>query len=198
MEMNRYRKQGIYGLSSNNAVEFVLGCIFHAPSEFRPFIASVLFPALSVAIPDAATSLLSACSTIQQRSMLHGIGIALGICDLLEDYHSICIAPGPEIPLYSEETIEGIEQGGGNSVYIGGSEMSAAKTFIKNNITVSKLSVAGDSQHGGHKVQYNECDEPLVIVTALNEKANIRKRKVKSAEQSEHVEPLNQITNIRK
>ncbi|GFQ03122.1 hypothetical protein PHJA_002456000 [Phtheirospermum japonicum] len=71
---------------------FVLDCLSHLPNEFCSFAADVLVSGLQSFIKDAPSTILTECKKIEQRIMLHEVGISLGIVEWVNDYRSFCSA----------------------------------------------------------------------------------------------------------
>ncbi|GFY81619.1 histidine kinase-, DNA gyrase B-, and HSP90-like ATPase family protein [Actinidia rufa] len=69
------------------AVKFFIDCLCHFPVEFRPFAADILLSGLRSVIKDASSVILGKCKQIEQRLMLHDIGLSLGIVEWIDDYH---------------------------------------------------------------------------------------------------------------
>ena len=69
------------------AARFVLDCLEHTPSEFRLFSAEILMSGLRSSTKDASAIMLHECQRNEQRIMLHGIGLSLGIVEWINDYN---------------------------------------------------------------------------------------------------------------
>lgn len=67
---------------------FVLDCLGHLPAEFHSFASDLLLSGMQSVFKDAASAILCECSNIEQRFMLHEIGLSLGISEWINDYHS--------------------------------------------------------------------------------------------------------------
>ncbi|XP_078441765.1 histidine kinase-, DNA gyrase B-, and HSP90-like ATPase family protein [Wolffia australiana] len=72
---------------ANIAAKFVLDCLEQMPSEFHSFAADILMSGLRCSIKDAPRIMLQECKRTEQRTMLHGIGLSLGIVEWIEDYN---------------------------------------------------------------------------------------------------------------
>ncbi|KAL2469414.1 Histidine kinase [Abeliophyllum distichum] len=70
------------------ASTFILDCLSYLPLEFCSFAADVLLAGLQYFVKDASSAILTACNQIEQRLMLHEVGISLGIVEWANDYHS--------------------------------------------------------------------------------------------------------------
>ncbi|XAR62555.1 hypothetical protein NMG60_11017357 [Bertholletia excelsa] len=72
------------------ASRFVIDCLSHLPAEFRAFAADVLLSGLNSVIQDAPSAIIGECRQIDQRLMLHDVGLSLGVVEWIDDYHSFC------------------------------------------------------------------------------------------------------------
>lgn len=72
------------------ASRFFIDCIGHLPAEFRTFASDVLLSGLRSVIKDASSAILAECKQIEQRLMLHDVGLSLGIVEWIDDYHAFC------------------------------------------------------------------------------------------------------------
>ncbi|KAJ0093916.1 hypothetical protein Patl1_26033 [Pistacia atlantica] len=75
------------------ASRFVLDCLSYLPSEFHGFAADVLLFGLRSIIKDAPSAILSECNQIEERVMLHEVGLSLGIVEWIHDYREFCSTP---------------------------------------------------------------------------------------------------------
>ncbi|KAK6161733.1 hypothetical protein DH2020_005114 [Rehmannia glutinosa] len=71
---------------------FVLDCLSYLPIEFCSLAANVLISGLQSLIKDVPSAILTECKQIEQRLMLHEVGISLGIVERVNDYRSFCSA----------------------------------------------------------------------------------------------------------
>ncbi|KAK6161744.1 hypothetical protein DH2020_005125 [Rehmannia glutinosa] len=71
---------------------FVLDCLSYLPIEFCSLAANVLISGLQSLIKDVPSAILTECEQIEQRLMLHEVGISLGIVEWVNDYRSFCSA----------------------------------------------------------------------------------------------------------
>lgn len=67
---------------------FVLDCLGNLPAEFHSFASDVLLSGMQSVFKDAASAILCECSTMEQRVMLHEVGLSLGISEWINDYHA--------------------------------------------------------------------------------------------------------------
>ncbi|PKA63942.1 hypothetical protein AXF42_Ash004952 [Apostasia shenzhenica] len=65
---------------------FILDCLQYHPSEFWTFTADILVSAFQFFNRDAPMLILNRCKGVNERIMLHEIGLALGIVEWIEDY----------------------------------------------------------------------------------------------------------------
>nr|DAD23986.1 TPA_asm: hypothetical protein HUJ06_025449 [Nelumbo nucifera] len=72
------------------ASRFILECLSYLPSEFRSLGVDILFLGLRSVTKNAALAILHECKNIDQRLMLHDLGLSLGILEWIEDYHAFC------------------------------------------------------------------------------------------------------------
>ncbi|KAL5542662.1 hypothetical protein UlMin_010372 [Ulmus minor] len=82
---------------------FVLDCLCYLPAEIRGFAADVLLSGMQSVIKDAASAILRECSQIDQRLMLHEVGLLLGIVEWIDD-HRVFYSNGTAGLFLSEES----------------------------------------------------------------------------------------------
>nr|XP_011462802.1 PREDICTED: uncharacterized protein LOC101296952 isoform X3 [Fragaria vesca subsp. vesca] len=66
---------------------FFLDCLGYLPAEFRSFAADVLFSGMRSVFKQAASAILDESNQIEQRLILHEVGLSLGIVEWISDYH---------------------------------------------------------------------------------------------------------------
>ncbi|KAM5569559.1 protein NO VEIN-like [Rosa sericea] len=66
---------------------FFLDCLGYLPAEFRSFAADVLLSGMRSVFKHAASAILDECIQIEQRLILHEVGLSLGIVEWISDYH---------------------------------------------------------------------------------------------------------------
>ncbi|OVA05273.1 protein of unknown function DUF3883 [Macleaya cordata] len=71
------------------ASRFILDCLVYLPSEFCCFAADIFLSGLRSFTKDAPLAILRECTQINQRMMLHDIGLSLGIMEWIGDYHTL-------------------------------------------------------------------------------------------------------------
>ncbi|KAK2993282.1 hypothetical protein RJ640_022121 [Escallonia rubra] len=103
MEMERNEGQKFSNLISksnksesrvNKAVhvasKFILHCLDCLPVEFRAFAADILLSGLRSVLKEAPSAILNECEEMEQRLMVHDIGLSLGIVEWINDFHAFC------------------------------------------------------------------------------------------------------------
>ncbi|OVA05274.1 protein of unknown function DUF3883 [Macleaya cordata] len=70
------------------ASRFILDFLGYLPSEFCSFAADIFLSGLRSFTKDAPVAILRECTRINQRMMLHDIGLSLGIREWIGDYHT--------------------------------------------------------------------------------------------------------------
>ncbi|XP_021895218.1 LOW QUALITY PROTEIN: uncharacterized protein LOC110812694 [Carica papaya] len=94
-----------HSIKRNEAVSitsrFVLDCLVHIPLEFCSFAADVLLSGLRSVVKDAPLVILSECNLLEQRVMLHEVGLTLGIGEWIDDYVAFRSAVNANMLLYS-------------------------------------------------------------------------------------------------
>ncbi|KAH7429492.1 hypothetical protein KP509_09G052400, partial [Ceratopteris richardii] len=73
------------------ALEFVLEFFVSLPSEFLMFASSIVLPVLCSIIPDAAAAMLNICSSYEQMTRLHEVGLCLGIPEWIKDFQMLLV-----------------------------------------------------------------------------------------------------------
>ncbi|CAI9778566.1 unnamed protein product [Fraxinus pennsylvanica] len=69
------------------ASRFILDCLGYLPIEFCSFAADILLAGLKCFVRNAPSAILSECEKIEQRLMLHEVGISLNVVEWIGDYH---------------------------------------------------------------------------------------------------------------
>ncbi|KAI3459682.1 hypothetical protein Pfo_016345 [Paulownia fortunei] len=69
---------------------FILDCLSYLPIEFCSFAADVLIAGLQSFVNDVPVAILTECKQIEQRLMLHEVGMSLGLMEWVHDYQSFC------------------------------------------------------------------------------------------------------------
>ncbi|KAL6971001.1 hypothetical protein U1Q18_030682 [Sarracenia purpurea var. burkii] len=87
LKNNFYRSKSTVQEAAAVAARFFIDCVGHFPTEFRSFAADVLLSGLQSVIKDAPSGILAECKQIEQRLMLHDVGLSLGMVEWIEDYH---------------------------------------------------------------------------------------------------------------
>ncbi|CAJ1939132.1 unnamed protein product [Sphenostylis stenocarpa] len=68
---------------------FVLDCLGYLPDEFHSYASDVLLSGMQSVIKNATSAILHECSNIEQRLMLHEVGLSLGISEWINDYQAL-------------------------------------------------------------------------------------------------------------
>ncbi|KAM3327141.1 protein NO VEIN isoform X1 [Capsicum chacoense] len=71
------------------ASRFILDCLGYLPVEFCHFAADILLAGVQPFVKDAPLAILAECERIEQRLMLHRVGMSLGIVEWVEDKHKL-------------------------------------------------------------------------------------------------------------
>ncbi|XP_006360949.1 uncharacterized protein [Solanum tuberosum] len=71
------------------ASRFILDCLGYLPVEFCHFAADILLTGVKPFVKDAPSAILDECERIDQRLMLHRVGMSLGIVEWVEDKHKL-------------------------------------------------------------------------------------------------------------
>ncbi|KAK3004441.1 hypothetical protein RJ639_020203 [Escallonia herrerae] len=72
------------------ASKFILHCLDCLPVEFRAFAADILLSGLRSVLKEASSAILNECEEMEQRLMVHDIGLSLGIVEWINDFHAFC------------------------------------------------------------------------------------------------------------
>ncbi|KAK9682468.1 hypothetical protein RND81_10G075900 [Saponaria officinalis] len=67
-----------------------IDCLAFLPSEFRCFAADVLVSGSRSLFKDVTAAALLQCDTIEERFMLHEVGLSLGLVEWIDDHFSLC------------------------------------------------------------------------------------------------------------
>ncbi|KAH0635064.1 hypothetical protein KY289_038096 [Solanum tuberosum] len=68
---------------------FILDCLGYLPVEFWHFAADILLAGVQPFVKDAPLAIIGECERIEQRLMLHRVGMCLGIVEWVEDKHKL-------------------------------------------------------------------------------------------------------------
>ncbi|CBI17221.3 unnamed protein product, partial [Vitis vinifera] len=74
------------------ASRFLLDCLGYLPSEFRSFAADILLSGLQPFTINGPSAILDECNQMDQRVMLHEVGLSLGVMQWIDDYHAFSSA----------------------------------------------------------------------------------------------------------
>ena len=74
------------------ASRFILECLGYLPSEFRSFAADILLSGLQPFVINGPSAILDECNQMDQRLMLHEVGLSLGVMQWIDDYHAFSSA----------------------------------------------------------------------------------------------------------
>ncbi|XP_030534760.2 protein NO VEIN-like [Rhodamnia argentea] len=92
------------------ASRYFLECLSYIPSEFRSFAADVLLSGMRSVIKHAPLAILSECRLMEERIMLHEVGLYLCVVEWIDDYHVFCsytdgeMCKPSEAPSFKAET----------------------------------------------------------------------------------------------
>ncbi|XP_073128056.1 protein NO VEIN [Henckelia pumila] len=98
---------------------FILECLSYLPIEFCSFAADVLIAGTQYFSKDVTLGMLSECKEIEQRLMLHEVGMSLGLMEWVDDYHSFRSAASSGFPPRK------------SCLYIGDYELSTKSKIVK-------------------------------------------------------------------
>lgn len=70
------------------ASRFILECLDYLPSEFQSFAADILLSGLQPFVINGPSAVLDECNQMDQRLMLHEVGLSLGVMQWIDDYHA--------------------------------------------------------------------------------------------------------------
>ncbi|KAL2507860.1 Histidine kinase [Forsythia ovata] len=83
---------------------FVLDCLGYLPIEFCSFAADILLAGLQSFVRNAPSTILSECEKIEQRLMLHEVGISLNVVEWISDYHLFNSSTAPNTSISSQSS----------------------------------------------------------------------------------------------
>ncbi|KAK4489070.1 hypothetical protein RD792_004864 [Penstemon davidsonii] len=69
---------------------FILDCLSYLPIEFCSFAADVLISGMQSFVKGVPSAILTECKKVEQRLILHEVGMSLGLVEWVNDYHSFC------------------------------------------------------------------------------------------------------------
>ncbi|KAF8016182.1 hypothetical protein BT93_H1638 [Corymbia citriodora subsp. variegata] len=79
------------------ASRYFLKCLSYIPSEFQSFAADVLLSGMQSVIKHVPSTILSECELMEERIMLHEVGLCLGVVEWIDDYHDFCSSTDDEM-----------------------------------------------------------------------------------------------------
>ncbi|XP_020577355.1 uncharacterized protein LOC110022648 [Phalaenopsis equestris] len=124
----------------SNISRIILECLQYLPSEFRGFAAEIFLSGLRSVTKQTPVVILSQCNKIEERIMLHDIGISLGVTEWVTDYHqfssSTVLSSVPFKPLEQLSSPFCLASGLDHSNLIKVSEVSASENQM---VTLGKI-----------------------------------------------------------
>ncbi|XP_073027988.1 protein NO VEIN isoform X2 [Primulina eburnea] len=98
---------------------FILECLSYLPIEFCSFAADVLIAGTQNFSKDVTSGMLTGCKEIEQRLMLHEVGMTLGLMEWVDDHHSFRSSASSGFPPRK------------SCLYIGDYELSSRSKIVK-------------------------------------------------------------------
>ncbi|KAM3357023.1 hypothetical protein P3S68_023737 [Capsicum galapagoense] len=89
---------------------FVFGCLGYLPVEFYCFAADILLAGLQPFVKDAPSAILSECECVEQRIMLHRVGMLLGIMDWVDDQQKLTSSSASSLLMSSGSSCLGVTE----------------------------------------------------------------------------------------
>ncbi|KAI3925956.1 hypothetical protein MKW98_028092 [Papaver atlanticum] len=91
--------EGTFGVNKAISVasRFILDILGCLPSEFCSFAADIFLSGFKSLTGTGPSAILHECTQINQRMMLHDIGLTLGIVEWIGDYHTFCSSGANEL-----------------------------------------------------------------------------------------------------
>ncbi|KAJ0964906.1 hypothetical protein J5N97_026044 [Dioscorea zingiberensis] len=77
--------------------KFILDCLSQLPSEFHSFAANIFISVLQSFTRDAADIIISQCKQVNERIMMHEIGLSLGIVEWIKDYQAFSVSTSESV-----------------------------------------------------------------------------------------------------
>ncbi|KAG9139131.1 hypothetical protein Leryth_019106 [Lithospermum erythrorhizon] len=74
---------------------FILDCLSYLPPECCSFAAKLFLAGLQHFVKDASHAILAECRVMQERLILHEVGMELGVVEWINDYKKFCVAEDP-------------------------------------------------------------------------------------------------------
>lgn len=85
----------------------IIDCLWLLPSEFRSFMAEIMVSIFRAFTKDAASIVLNECKQIDERIMLHDIGLTLHIDEWINDYRDFNLGAAADL-FTSSRTTDGV------------------------------------------------------------------------------------------
>ncbi|KAI3980366.1 hypothetical protein MKX01_003905 [Papaver californicum] len=91
--------KGTFGVNKAISVvsRFILDFISYLPSEFCSFAADIFLSGFKSLTGAGPSAIIHECTQINQRMMLHDIGLSLGVVEWIGDYHTFCSSGANEL-----------------------------------------------------------------------------------------------------
>ncbi|XP_006360950.1 uncharacterized protein [Solanum tuberosum] len=89
---------------------FVLDCLGYLPVEFYCFAADILLAGLQPFVKDAPSAILGECECVEQRLMLHRVGMLLGIMDWVDDKQKLASSSASSLLMSSGSSCLGVTE----------------------------------------------------------------------------------------
>ncbi|KAM3249714.1 hypothetical protein P3L10_011484 [Capsicum annuum] len=89
---------------------FLLDCLGYLPVEFYCFAADILLAGLQPFVKDAPSAILSECECVEQRIMLHRVGMFLGIMDWVDDQQKLTSSSASSLLMSSGSSCLGVTE----------------------------------------------------------------------------------------
>ncbi|GKU97667.1 hypothetical protein SLEP1_g10782 [Rubroshorea leprosula] len=128
--------------------QFVLDCLGYLPAEFREFAADIFLDGLRTIVKDGPSTILRECRNLEQRFMLHEIGLSLGIVQWIEDYNAFFSAKTIDLFLPLNCKASEVDSGTAESRFGSSSKQNAVNKLSSSGITTISVSDGIDEQPG--------------------------------------------------
>lgn len=101
MTINKKLLRDRVGKIAPLASRFILDCLGYLPVDFWHFAADILLAGVQPFVKDAPLAIIGECERIEQRLMLHRVGMSLGIVEWVEDKHKLSACPATNLLMSS-------------------------------------------------------------------------------------------------
>lgn len=151
------------------ASRFTLDCLCYLPIEFCSFAADILLAGLKCFVRNAPSAILCECEKIEQRLMLHEVGISLNVLEWIGDYRLFNSSTSSKASVSSQSScLKAASSGFSMTLNMLNSCSSGGKMMISN-----QISTCAEDCVGANEISVDNSMRSLSKFDANNDPARI-------------------------